>query len=122
MPWKYSQNLGILWHNDVVITNIGYSGHGAGKNNSTMQTIANVGPIPQGTWSIGAPHWNPHTKAYTMNLTPAPGTNTFGRTLFRIHGDSQNHPGQASDGCIVLPIVFRQRIWNSGDHELQVIP
>ena len=56
-----------------------------------------------------------------MNLDPQPGTNTFGRTLLRGHGDSAQHPGQASDGCIILPLGARQRIWTSQDHMIEVV-
>ena len=45
-----------------------------------------------------------------MALTPAPDTNTFGRDSFLIHGDSSEHPGAASRGCIILPRNIRDQI------------
>ena len=36
MPWAYNQNTGHLPH-DGVLVGIGYSGRGAGKNNSVAQ-------------------------------------------------------------------------------------
>lgn len=80
------------------------------------------GPIPVGQWTIGRMH-NTATKGpYVMNLEPRPGTNAYHRTLFRIHGDSRRHPGEASDGCIILPSVVRHAIGTSGDNVLVVVP
>ncbi len=87
-----------------------------------MAAMAGIGPTPQGTYKVGNPHRSNHTGSYTMNLDPLPGTNTFGRTLLRVHGDNKKRPGQASDDCIVLPLVARQSIWISGDHLIQVTP
>jgi hypothetical protein len=52
---------------------------------------------------------------------PDPGTETFGRGEFRIHGDSIAHPGTASHGCIILPRAVRDAIWRSGDRALEVV-
>jgi len=46
---------------------------------------------------------------------------TFGRDGFLIHGDSVRHPGDASEGCIILPRRFRERIWTSEDTDLEVV-
>ncbi|MFM0413727.1 hypothetical protein [Paraburkholderia aromaticivorans] len=37
-----------------------------------------------------------------------------------IHGDSTAHPGAASDGCVIVNIVTRRCIWESGDHTIAV--
>ena len=80
-----------------------------------------VGPIPQGAWLIGAPESHPVTiGAYALPLTPKEGTETFGRGEFFWHGDSYKHPGEASHGCIVSIRALRERIWESGDRELEV--
>ncbi len=55
-----------------------------------------------------------------MNVDPKPGTNTFKRTDFRIHGDNVNH--DASRGCIILGPAIRRHIAASGDHDLTVTP
>jgi hypothetical protein len=52
---------------------------------------------------------------------PDRGTETFGRSEFRIHGDSIAHPGMASHGCIILPRAVRDAIWRSGDRALEVV-
>nr|WP_123336389.1 DUF2778 domain-containing protein [Erwinia sp. JUb26] len=46
--------------------------------------------------------------------------NMHGRNLFRIHGDSREHPGEASEGCIILGPDARREIINSIDKTLIV--
>lgn len=120
MTWVYYQRTGALFHNGAHVDN-GYSGIDNGKNNPGMQYQADVGPIPRGTYSIEAPFHHPHAGAYTMRLVPTRNTSTFGRTGLMIHGDSIKHPGRASTECIILPLPTRQRIWNSGDHIVEVV-
>ena len=119
MPWAYNQNTGHLPH-DGVLVGIGYSGRGAGKNNSVAQNQEGTGPIPRGTYTITAPFTHPHTGVYSMRLTPQAGTTTFGRSGFLMHGDSVAHPGQASDGCVVQNLMVRRQVWESGDRALVV--
>ena len=58
---------------------------------------------------------------YVLTLTPAPTTNTFGRSGFLMHGDSIIAPGTASKGCIIMPHDAREQVWNSGDRDLEVV-
>jgi hypothetical protein len=85
-----------------------------------MQGVRNVGPVPQGTYTIGQPHDTATHGPYVMVLTPVQGTNTFGRSGFLIHGDNKRH--DASHGCIILDRTLRHRVWGSGDHTIQVTP
>jgi hypothetical protein len=55
-----------------------------------------------------------------MALTPV-GHTAHGRTRFLIHGDSIRHPGNASEGCIVLDRAARQAIATSGDNDIEVV-
>jgi hypothetical protein len=119
MAWIYSQSTGILSHDGRHIAT-GYSGHDEGKNNPAMQEVENVGPCPQGRYEIGPPKDNPHVGPFALPLTPMPGTNTFGRFAFLIHGDSIVHPGTASEGCIILLRDARNKIAASDDQELIV--
>ena len=64
---------------------------------------------------------SPNTGPFTILLEPAPGTDTLGRSAFRIHGDSVRAPGTASHGCIILPRAIRDHIWRSGDRDLEVV-
>lgn len=120
MPWIYQQSTGRLSHDGHVVAT-GYAGTGQGRNNPAMQARASTGPLPRGTYRIGAPFRHPHAGNYTLRLTPERGTNMYGRSGMLIHGDSARHPGEASNGCIIMPLNARQQIWGSGDHEVTVI-
>ncbi len=56
-----------------------------------------------------------------MRLTYDPSNEMGGRDGFFIHADSYEHPGQASEGCIVLPLQLRMMIALSLDRDLSVI-
>jgi hypothetical protein len=119
--WTYSQKTGELQQDGKPVAT-GYSGAGPGKNNPEMEQVQNVGPIPQGDWLIVGPPVNTVTHGpFVLHLKPAPATQTFGRDGFLVHGDSVEHPGRASEGCIILPRAVREQIWNSGDQELKVV-
>ena len=120
MPWTYRQSSGELRYNGVVIET-GYSGAGTGKNNPGMQHISNEGPIPRGLYRISNPHNSHHTGPFTLDLTPVNPSQTFGRTALKMHGDSISHPGQASNGCIIMRMSTRTTVWTSTDHMLEVI-
>lgn len=118
--WTYDQSAGVMSRGGKSYA--GYSGNGRGKNNPAMQAARGVGPIPAGRWRIvGPPYTSGNTGPYTMVLQPEVGTQTFGRSEFRIHGDSIKAPGTASHGCIILPRAVREAIWGSGDRELEVV-
>jgi hypothetical protein len=121
MPWTYSQSTGQLRRNGSLMAT-GYSGIGIGRNNPSMQALPNVGPIPLGSYAIGAPFHHPHAGNFAMRLTPIQGTHTFGRTGLLMHGDSSDHPGEASNGCIVEDLHARMQVWASGDHVITVVP
>jgi len=95
---------------------------GEGKNDPAAQDERGIGPIPAGRYSISPLFTHPTAGPYTMRLTALPGTETFGRSGFLIHGDSLRRPGTASHGCIILPRAVRIEIANSGLTELEVVP
>jgi hypothetical protein len=99
----------------------GYAGRGAGKNNPTMQAEPLIGPLPCGDYTIGPVYDHPKLGPVTMNLTPDPHNEMFGRAYFRIHPDAIDHPGHASEGCIVQARSVRERIATSPDHQLRVV-
>lgn len=119
MSWTYSQSTGRISHNGRIM-GMGYSGMGNAKNKPDMETFADHGPIPRGTYRIGSPHHSHKTGAHSMALTPI-GHNAHGRDALLIHGDSKNHPGNAPTGCIILPLNIRTAISSSGDNTLQVV-
>jgi Protein of unknown function (DUF2778) len=118
--WTYQQATGAL-SKDGEVVGEGYSGFGEGKNNPMMQQMADVGPLPQGLYEIGPPHDTPSQGPHIMELSPADGTELFGRSGFLIHGDAIAHPGSASHGCIILSRDLRDKISASGDNQLRVV-
>lgn len=120
MTWKWDQSAGELSRGGQLVSR-GYSGAGRGKNNPAMQDAVGVGPIPRGLWSIAGVKDSPNTGPFTLVLEPKAGTDTRGRSAFRIHGDSVANPGTASHGCIILPRAVRQAIWSSQDRDLEVV-
>lgn len=126
--WIYSQRTGLLFHRatEAGVASIfatGYSGHGEGVNNPDLQNVAGVGPLPQGQYQIEAPFDSPNTGPYALRLTPLPGTETFGRSDFEMHGDLVGHEGEhlASHGCLIFARTVRETVWQSGDHLLTVV-
>jgi Protein of unknown function (DUF2778) len=119
--WTYAQKTGELQQDGKHVAT-GYSGADAGKNNPAMESVHDVGPIPQGDWTIAGPPANtPDHGPFVLRLEPAAATNTFGRSGFLMHGDSIESPGCASHGCVIMPRPVREQVWNSGDTDLEVV-
>jgi hypothetical protein len=119
--WTYAQKTGGLQQDGKPVAT-GYSGSGAGKNNPDMQQVHDVGPIPQGDWTIiGPPVSTAEHGPYVLTLKPAAETLTFGRFGFLMHGDSKESPGCASRGCVIMPRPVREQVWQSGDPDLKVV-
>lgn len=76
---------------------------GEGRLIPNMQEVHDIGPLPRGMYTIGAPYDHPQLGPYTMNLTPDVGVKTFGRSAFRCHGMPKENSGSGSHGCICLP-------------------
>lgn len=114
MAWHYSQKTGTLsW---ISAAGIGYSGNGEGLNNPDAQQVHDVGPIPRGMWSVGKFFDDAGGKGpLVANLVPTPGTDTFGRDGFMIHGDNTRGDKSASHGCIILPHWLREVLGSSSD-------
>lgn len=139
LDWIYSQATGQLSYQPPAsagggppqIVGTGYSGKNSGKrhglNNSAMQNVRNIGPIPQGTYTIErqrnnrthGPHG--HTLRASMRLTPQRGTNTFSRGGFLMHGDNSHRNHSASNGCIIMGPAIRNRVGSSRDTTLRVV-
>ena len=119
MTWNYEQSTGRISHDDAYV-DTGYSGAGDGKNNPDMQDVQMVGPIPRGSYTIGAPHDTTTHGPYVLSLRPDPANEMFGRSAFLIHGDSVKSAGTASQGCVILQRSTREDIAESGDTALEV--
>lgn len=119
--WTYAQRTGELQQDGQHVA-MGYSGAGEGKNNPEMQSVRNIGPIPQGEWTITGPPVNTADHGpYVLRLNPKDETETFGRSGFLMHGDSKSAPGTASHGCVIMPRTVREQVWDSRDRDLQVV-
>lgn len=117
--WIWRQASGDLERDGAVLRS-GYSGNGPGKNNPAMQAVRDVGPIPQGEYRIGAAFDSLAMGPVVLPLYPVEPVKAFGRSGFFIHGDSIEHPGEASLGCIILPRDAREAIAASKDAQLTV--
>jgi len=133
MSWEYGQRSG-EWVLGGIVRAIGYSGapptwgdggvRQDGRNNPDMQEVAGVGPIPRGAWAMVEMVENhPTLGAYCIRLEPMPGTETFGRDHFWVHGESvTKRPHYSSHGCPVVPGAEKRRgIWESGDRTVVVV-
>ena len=128
--WIYDQKTGLLSHvspdGNVDLVGVGYSGFGKWHNDPTMQGVKNEGPIPQGGWHIGPQELvvtsANHALRGALPLSPLPGTNTFGRTGFLIHGDNQYQNLTASQGCVIMGSGMRDEVGQSPDRTLMVVP
>ena len=118
--WIYEQATGKLSSSETGYLATGYSGYGYGKNNPGAQSVADIGPIPCGLYAIGTPFDSIDHGPFAMHLWPDAANQMFHRDGFLMHGDSIEHPGCASKGCIIMPREARKQVWASGDRELQV--
>lgn len=121
--WVFTHSTGIISHNDIAM-GVCYSGNGAGLNNTQMQNVFRVGPIPVGMYTIGkfyddAP--GPNSKGPVVaDLEPDEDNVMYGRSGFMIHGDNKAMNHTASDGCIIAPRFLRACIADSNDNRLVV--
>jgi hypothetical protein len=121
MSWTYEQSTGAMFDPNGVLVGNGYSGSGAGRNNAEMESIHNVGPIPHGEYTMGEPVTSHVHGPYAIPLAPDIENEMYGRDGFLCHGDSVIAPGTASEGCIIQARDTRIKMWESGDHRLEVI-
>lgn len=105
----------------VVYETAGYAGRGSGKNNPDAQSVRAHGPIPVGHWRIGRSFNHLRFGPLVSRLNAMPGTETYGRSGFLIHGDSKTRPGDASSGCIILGRAAREAIHHWGPRHLEVV-
>ena len=106
---------------DLTVLGPGYSGAPGHVDDASAMSEKSVGPIPIGSWTIGAPVDLPVLGPFCLPLKPELGTETFGRGGFWIHGDNDKHDESASHGCIVTARAIREEIWSDPDHLLLVV-
>lgn len=118
--WEYEQTSGKLYQ-DGVLRGTGYSGFGSDKNRPIDENIKNEGPIPEGFYVIGDAEDTKDHGPVVLPLISDPKNKMFGRAGFLIHGDSKEHPGEASHGCIIMPRSARELVAKSDDRQLTVV-
>lgn len=101
-----------------------YSGAPGAVNDESRASEKDTGPIPVGIWTIGKPvdKLTPGDELgpFCLPLTPDPGTRTFGRSGFWVHGDNASHNQSASHGCIVAARAVREQIDADPDRRIFV--
>lgn len=120
MPWVYKVSSHGFYLNGTYQFDGTYSGRPGFKNDSANECVKDKGPLPRGTYTIGAPFYHHKTRAWTMRLTPFAENQMCGRDGFMIHGDNSSGLGDASDGCIILNLPYRKKIAASSDKILVV--
>jgi RHS repeat-associated protein len=109
---EYSQSEGTFTCTDAAgqtyVSCTGYSGNGQGLNNPAAQNQPYVGPLPQGSYTVGGTtnRRGPNTRT----LIPGPSNNMYGRAGFLLHGDNAAHNNTASEGCIIIPPQCRTAV------------
>lgn len=128
--WVYSQSTGQLTYvspgENSTYIGTGYSGHGEGVNNPSMQHVPNIGPVPQGSYTMG-PQQNIVTRSGrrlpgAMRLIPNPANQMHGRSGFLLHGPRENDQRNSSNGCPIFNREIRNQMGNSGDNCFEVVP
>lgn len=120
MPYTYQQSTGNLTRNGKLIAK-GFSGHGAGLNNPARQGVRAEGPLPRGRWHIDGVYNSAKVGPFALVLSPAAGTDTLGRSGFRIHGNNAKGDFSSSDGCLIFPRAIREQIWQIKDYVIDVV-
>jgi hypothetical protein len=123
----YSQSTGEMTLASGVVFH-GHAGQGSGLNNPDMQNVHGIGPLPQGTYTLGpwqdgaayGPSFH-RLGPFITRLTPDEGNEMFGRWDFCIHGGDGSNPPTDSEGCIVLFRSARVAIAASKETQLTVI-
>lgn len=141
--WTFHQSTGQVEDFKGFKFGCSYAGRGNGKNNPALQEVHagsrwdkekqlwlpvegltkdDWGPLPCGVYVMQEPVDTETHGPYVIWLTPDPANEMFGRSGFGWHGDSIEHPGLASEGCICSPKMIRMTVWKSEDRRVQVLP
>ena len=132
MNWKFVIKTGHIYDplGNKVWT--GYAGGNEGKNpegvnNPLMVSVAKVGPLCPGFYTMESPLPTSHLGPFAIPLTPDATNVMFGRRGFYCHGDrTQPPPRSASEGCIIAARAVRDQMWGKAFngqvvHRIQVV-
>jgi hypothetical protein len=100
----------------------GYAGRNQCKNSPACISRRGVGPLPVGRYLVTPVAQHPGLGPDVLALEPDATNVMFGRSGFYIHGDSRQHPGNSSSGCIILPRSSRMALIEFHLSILDVVP
>jgi Protein of unknown function (DUF2778) len=123
--WTFESSTGKWFNPAGQFVVKGYAGGNCGKNpeginNPSMQNVHNIGPLPEGMYTLGKLLLESHLGKYAIELLPDADNQMFGRADFYCHGDT-DPAGRASEGCIILPHDNRVALWTSSDKRVKVV-
>lgn len=123
--WTFKQRRGELDNPAGEFVEFGYAGgdkglHPEARNNPAYQFVKNLGPLPQGMYTMGDPVEGSPLGPLAIPLTPDASNRMEGRGGFYCHGDHIGAPGTASDGCMIFSHATRLLLSTSSDKRLQV--
>ena len=126
MPWTFEITTGKFYDPSGKVVSVGYAGgdcgkHPEGRNNAAMCSVHDIGPLPEGLYTMGEPVGHSQLGPFAIPLTPDPANEMYGRRGFYLHGDKIGAPGAASDGCIVQPRETREAAHASPDQQIRVV-
>lgn len=109
---EFSISMGLLTSYDSTDTPTvlgpAYAGNGACLNDPDKTWVKNHGPLPTGTYAIGAAIDQPYgVGEFALPLTPDPSNVMWDRGSFFVHGDNPAMNHTASDGCVVCSMMIR---------------
>jgi hypothetical protein len=97
---------GEYFGSDGGLIGTGYAGAAPHINDPSACGLQDVGPLPMGLYSIGAPIDDPNTGPFSLPLTPDPSNDMMGRSAFLNHGGlapSPAYPDERVDSPSVTP-------------------
>lgn len=125
--WTFEITAGKLYDPAGAFAATAYAGGNIGKDpsgvdNPADESIANVGPLPEGLYSFGTPLDHSVLGVFAIPLIPDSANQMYGRRGFFCHGDLiGGAPHSGSEGCIVTDPTTRRAMWASPDHLIRVI-
>lgn len=127
VPWKFAISAGKIFDPDGAFVSSAYSGGNKGQDpegvdNTADESRKNIGPLPEGNYTLGTPVDHSQLGPFAIPLIPDSTNEMYGRGSFFVHGDLVNGPvHSASEGCIIVQRSVRDSLWTSSDHQIQVV-
>lgn len=118
--WTYRQKTGEMCDPDGALVEVGYSGAPGYVNRPIAERREDEGPLPTGTYTIGAAVDRNDLGPCSLPLVPYALNEMHGRSGFYIHGDTAEMDQTASTGCIILSRTTRDLIAQSSVRDLVV--